>query len=563
MTEYVHNPVWDFHERLKIDNSIDLKNLLPVQVDTGCNFDYNSQIRFTLTGGDAYIVPSESFLYIEGRLIKNDGTPIGKDPQGYYPNILLANNGPMFLFRDVKYTIDDVEVESFSRPGFATLIKGLLTKSSSYRALNQCWALDNYDGQANPMTNYTSVPNITTTQMPAVGAVPTAAEYTAIMRIPVTMFNVINSTTQVEDFPLPCVGANPTAAEVQTGFNNMIAALNHNLDAPTIEGVTVPDNTVANIRIGITQVQKNINKALETRMPTDWNTGFAARKMLLFNPIESVTPAESSGMFSFYIPLNFIFDFCEDYDKVVYHRKHQLIMTRDFTDSYAVFKSRFYSGAVWGYDGKIAINSMKLYVKQLIPSAEQREIMNSIPKTVSIAFRNKYIQSSFVPQGVQVWPLELTYNGGFGVPQYIIVGFQVMPDWAAGVDQQVNNSLFNNPLEEILQINVRNVRITINNNTSISNDYSCDFRSNRASQFYKDFKDMRKLYSGVGEEDNCVDLTNFINLYRLYTFDISSPAITRDAGTVTVVLEFNFVTATPNRVINYYALTFYDKEVVV
>ena len=74
---------------------------------------------------------------------------------------------------------------------------------------------------------------------------------------------------------------------------------------------------------------------------------------------------------------------------------------------------------------------------------------------------------------------------------------------------------------------------------------------------------MRKLYSGVGEEDNCVDLTNFINLYRLYTFDISSPAITRDAGTVTVVLEFNFVTATPNRVINYYALTFYDKEVVV
>ena len=48
MTEYVHNPVWDFHERLKIDNSIDLKNLFPVQVDTGCNFDYNSQIMHIL-----------------------------------------------------------------------------------------------------------------------------------------------------------------------------------------------------------------------------------------------------------------------------------------------------------------------------------------------------------------------------------------------------------------------------------------------------------------------------------------------------------------------------------
>ena len=74
---------------------------------------------------------------------------------------------------------------------------------------------------------------------------------------------------------------------------------------------------------------------------------------------------------------------------------------------------------------------------------------------------------------------------------------------------------------------------------------------------------MRKLYAGEKGEDNCVDLVDYINLYRLYTFDISSPAITRDACTVTVVLEFNFVTATPNRVINYYALTFYDKEVVV
>jgi hypothetical protein len=138
-----------------------------------------------------------------------------------------------------------------------------------------------------------------------------------------------------------------------------------------------------------------------------------------------------------------------------------------------------------------------------------------------------------------------------------------MPDWAVGVDQQVNNALFNNPMEVILHLNVRNVRITINNNISVANDYSCDFTANKVAQFYKDFKDMRKLYAGEHEEDNCVDMVDYINLYRLYAFDISSPAITRDAGTVTVVLEFNFVTATPNRVINYYALTFYDKEVVV
>ena len=191
--------------------------MLPVQVDTGCNFDYDSQIRFTLTGGDAYIVPPESFLYMEGRVTKADGSVITKDAQGLYLNLILANNGPMF-FRYIKYTIDDVEVESFNRPGFATLIKGLLTKCSSCRALNQCPALYNYDGQSNPMVVYDTVPFITDTQLPAVGAAPTADEYTAMMRILVAMFNTINNLAQSNTFPVPCAGANPTVDEIKAGF---------------------------------------------------------------------------------------------------------------------------------------------------------------------------------------------------------------------------------------------------------------------------------------------------------------------------------------------------------
>ena len=561
--EYVHNPVWDLQDRLKIDNSIDMKTLLPVQVDTGCNFDYNSQIRFTLTGGDAYIVPSESFLYMEGRLVKDDGTPITKDAQGDYPNIVLGNNAPMYLFRDIKYTIDDVEIESFSRPGFATQIKGLLTKSSSYRALNQCWAIDNYDGQSNPIVEYSGIPPFMYPLTYAAGDNLTAADGNKYIKYPVDLFNSVNATNC--PYAADPFAEAPTVPLIKAAFISVIKVMNEYLDAIPIQAFTDQITSIAkdDFTKYLNILIKNINIAVTNRTSEKFNAGFAARKVLLFNPLPNIMPEASAGLFSFYIPLNFIFDFCEDYDKVIYHKKHQLIMTRDYTDSFAIFRSRFYSTAAFNIMGKVKITNMKLYVKQLIPSHEQQEIMMSIPKTVSIAFRNKYIQSSFVPQNAQVWPLELTYNGGFGSPQYIIVGFQVTPAWAVGIDQQVNNAIFNNPLEPGLQLNVRNIRITINNNISVTNDYSCDFKQNKAAQLYKDFKDMRKIYAGEGNEDNCVDYPEFINLYRLYTFDISSPQITRDAGTVTVVLEFNFVTPTPALQINYYAMTFYDKEVVV
>ena len=77
--------------------------------------------------------------------------------------------------------------------------------------------------------------------------------------------------------------------------------------------------------------------------------------MLIYNPIDTVMPESSAGLFSFYIPLIFIFDFCEDYDKVIPHEKHQLIMTRDFTGNYALFKSRFYSVLANRYNGKVDI----------------------------------------------------------------------------------------------------------------------------------------------------------------------------------------------------------------
>ena len=298
--EYVHNPVWDLQDRLKIDNSIDMKTLLPVQVDTGCNFDYNSQIRFTLTGGDAYIVPSESFLYMEGRMVKDDGTPITKDAQGDYPNIVLGNNAPMYLFRDIKYTIDDVEIESFTNVGIATLMKGLITKSSAFSGLEKGWRTDDDRGYAESS-----------------------------------------------------------------------------------------------------------------------NDGYMERGRFLLDMYAS-TDDDSVGTFSFRIPLDFIFNFCEDYKKVIYHHKHQIIFQRKSNDNMALMKPQASS------TGKVNLTRMMWRVRKYTPSNEELENVYKYTKEdIMLYFRNKYIISGTVDAGSTSFPINISHYGGFGTPRYIVVGFQV------------------------------------------------------------------------------------------------------------------------------------------
>ena len=56
------------------------------------------------------------------------------------------------------------------------------------------------------------------------------------------------------------------------------------------------------------------------------NNGFDARHAYL---IQSPTV---TGTFSFRIPLTHVFDFCQDYDKIVYGLKHSLTLVRKTKD---------------------------------------------------------------------------------------------------------------------------------------------------------------------------------------------------------------------------------------
>ena len=92
-------------------------------------------IRLYIESQDIFTHPSESFLLIEGRLTKGNGTAYAD------ANLVsLANNAMMYLFKDVRYEISGQEIEKISHLGQSTML-GLLKYPDDFsksKGLNQC-----------------------------------------------------------------------------------------------------------------------------------------------------------------------------------------------------------------------------------------------------------------------------------------------------------------------------------------------------------------------------------------------------------------------------------------
>ena len=89
------------------------------------------------------------------------------------------------------------------------------------------------------------------------------------------------------------------------------------------------------------------------------NNGFTARHAYL---IQSLTVKVT---FSFRIPLQHIFGFCEDYDKIVYGLKHSITLLRKTDDN------EIFSGASSGA-GKVSLDKISWLMPHVIPADAER-----------------------------------------------------------------------------------------------------------------------------------------------------------------------------------------------
>ena len=147
-------------EDIPVDDSIyeyEYKEYNPI---VGTNLNRGS-IVLTIESQDIYTHPAESFLIVEGRLIRENppGVPANPlDPLALADaNITtLINNAIMYLFSDVRYHLASHEIEVLQNPGHATTMLGMLKYPDDFnksQGLNQLWAPDIKVGTAVPNDN--------------------------------------------------------------------------------------------------------------------------------------------------------------------------------------------------------------------------------------------------------------------------------------------------------------------------------------------------------------------------------------------------------------------------
>ena len=123
------------------DDSIDKYKDIEYEPVAGTNLNSSgADIRLTIETQDIFTHPSESFLIIEGRLIKGDDTPYAVADL-----ITLTNNGIMHLFKRIRYDLSGQEIENIMNVGQATTMLGLLKYPDDFsksKGLNQLWYKD-------------------------------------------------------------------------------------------------------------------------------------------------------------------------------------------------------------------------------------------------------------------------------------------------------------------------------------------------------------------------------------------------------------------------------------
>ena len=139
-------------EDIPVDDSIydyEYKEYNPI---AGTNLNRGS-IVLTIEAQDIYTHPAESFLVIDGQLIKNvrarDGGFVLYDDGDV---VTLINNGMMYLFSDIRYHLASHEIEVLQNPGQASTMLGLLKYPDDFSksfGINQLWFKDENTGKAN------------------------------------------------------------------------------------------------------------------------------------------------------------------------------------------------------------------------------------------------------------------------------------------------------------------------------------------------------------------------------------------------------------------------------
>lgn len=98
------------------------------------SFNKNDEIRIPINQQDLYVLPSTSTLYIEGNV-----NVFNRETKAKVTSIQFTNNPILFLFQDIRYELNGIEIDKIKNAGITTTMKSLLSLSESESKMSECW----------------------------------------------------------------------------------------------------------------------------------------------------------------------------------------------------------------------------------------------------------------------------------------------------------------------------------------------------------------------------------------------------------------------------------------
>lgn len=123
----------DINKSPLIDNSVWRKEFHTYDSQSSKRFEYNDEIIISIQEIGKYTLPCESFLYIEGQLKNQEDKASTK--------LDFVNNGLAFLFKEIRYQLNGITIDSVRDVGITSTLKGYLsfTKNESHKLRNAGW----------------------------------------------------------------------------------------------------------------------------------------------------------------------------------------------------------------------------------------------------------------------------------------------------------------------------------------------------------------------------------------------------------------------------------------
>lgn len=120
-------------ENVLVDESILSWEILSFDPFNPTKLGPNDEIRIALQQTGKYPLPCKSEIYLELQVTKEDGTPLA--------NTVLINNAPAFLFKELRYILNGVTIDSVRDIGITSTLKGYIShnQNESTKLENAGW----------------------------------------------------------------------------------------------------------------------------------------------------------------------------------------------------------------------------------------------------------------------------------------------------------------------------------------------------------------------------------------------------------------------------------------